>query len=143
MDSSILRISDEVQSALAANQPVVALESTVIAHGLPRPQNLQTALRLEQLVRNSGAVPATISILSGKLCVGLDQEHLRQIAESDDIRKVSTRDLPVAVARGWNGATTVATTMWIAHRVGIKVFATGGIGGVHRGSLPHVSAGPP
>ena len=140
MDSSILRISDEVQSALAANQPVVALESTVIAHGLPRPQNLQTALRLEQLVRNSGAVPATISILSGKLCVGLDQEHLRQIAESDDIRKVSTRDLPVAVARGWNGATTVATTMWIAHRVGIKVFATGGIGGVHRGSLPDVSA---
>ena len=137
---SLLKLSPEVQSALATNQPVVALESTVIAHGLPRPQNLQTALRLEQIVRDSGGTPATIAILHGKLCVGLDQEQLRQIAESDDIRKISTRDLPVAVARGWNGATTVATTMWIAHRVGIKVFATGGIGGVHRGSLPDVSA---
>src|SRR5437879_2943386 len=93
MDSSILRISDEVQSALAANQPVVALESTVIAHGLPRPQNLQTALRLEQIVRDSGAIPATVAILGGNLCAGLNHEQLRQIAESDDIRKVSTRDL--------------------------------------------------
>src|SRR5438876_10758653 len=116
MDSSILRISPEVQSALDANQPVVALESTVIAHGLPRPQNLQTALRLEQIVRDSGATPATIAILGGKLCAGLNHDQLRQIAESDDIRKVSTRDLPVAVARGWNGATTVATTMCIAQR---------------------------
>jgi pseudouridine-5'-phosphate glycosidase len=140
MESSILRISDEVQSALAANQPVVALESTVIAHGLPRPENLQTALRLEQIVRDNGCTPATIAILSGHLCAGLNQEQLRQIAESDDIRKVSTRDLPVAVAQGWNGATTVATSMWIAHRAGINVFATGGIGGVHRGSLPDVSA---
>lgn len=140
MDSSILRISDEVQSALASNQPLVALESTVIAHGLPRPQNLQTALRLEQIVRDGGAIPATIAILGGQLCVGLNQEQLRQIAESDDIRKVSTRDLAVAVARGWNGATTVATSMWIAQRAGINVFATGGIGGVHRGSLPDVSA---
>src|SRR5947209_2644272 len=138
-DLSILRISPEVQSALDANQPVVALESTVIAHGLPRPQNLQTALRLEQIVRDRGAIPATIAILGGKLCVGLNQEQLRQISESDDIRKVSTRDLPVAVARGWNGATTVATSIWIAYRVGINVFATGGIGGVHRGSLPDVS----
>ena len=139
-DLSILRISPEVQSALAANQPVVALESTVIAHGLPRPQNFQTALRLEQIVRDSGGTPATIAILSGNLCVGLNQDQLRQIAESDDIRKVSARDLAVAVARGWNGATTVATSMWIAHRAGINVFATGGIGGVHRGSLPDVSA---
>ena len=140
MDPTILRISAEVQSALAANKPVVALESTVIAHGLPRPQNFQTALRLEQIVRDSGATPATVAILGGQLCVGLNHDQLRQIAESDHIRKVSTRDLPVAVARGWDGATTVATTMWIAHRAGINVFATGGIGGVHRGSLPDVSA---
>jgi len=140
MDPSILRICAEVQSALAAKKPLVALESTVIAHGLPRPQNFETALRLEQIVRERGAVPATIAILDGKLCVGLDQDQLRQIAENNDIRKVSTRDLPVAVARGWDGATTVATTMWIAHQAGIRVFATGGIGGVHRGSLPDVSA---
>ena len=139
-DPGILRISADVQSVLAANQPVVALESTVIAHGLPRPQNLQTALRLEQIVRDSGAVPATIAILGGHLCAGLNQEQLRQIAQGDNIRKVSTRDLPIAVARGWDGATTVATTIWIAHRTGINVFATGGIGGVHRGSLPDVSA---
>ncbi len=91
-------------------------------------------------MRDSGGTPATIAILSGNLCVGLNQDQLRQIAESDDIRKVSARDLAVAVARGWNGATTVATSMWIAHRAGINVFATGGIGGVHRGSLPDVSA---
>ncbi len=139
-DLSIFRISTEVQSALAANEPVVALESTVIAHGLPRPQNLQTALRLEQIVRDGGGTPATVAILGGKLCIGLNQDQLGQIAESDDIRKVSTRDLPIALAREWNGATTVATTMWIAHRAGINVFATGGIGGVHRGSLPDISA---
>ena len=140
IDPGILRISYEVQSALANGKPLVALESTVIAHGLPRPQNLETAARLEQIVREQGAVPATIAILDGKLCVGLDQDQLRQIAESDDIKKISTRDLPVAVANRWNGATTVATTMWIAHRAGIRVFATGGIGGVHRGSLPDISA---
>lgn len=140
IDPSILRISAEVQSALAAKKPIVALESTVIAHGLPRPQNFETALRVERIVRERGAVPATIAILDGKLCVGLAQDQLRQIAENNDIRKVSTRDLPVAVARGWDGATTVATTMWIAHQAGIGVFATGGIGGVHRGSLPDVSA---
>lgn len=133
-------VNEEVQAALAANQPVVALESTVIAHGLPRPQNIETGQRLEQIVRRGGAVPATIAILDGKFCVGLNEGQLNQIATSDDVRKVSTRDLAVAAAWKWNGATTVATTMWIAHRAGIQVFATGGIGGVHRGPLPDVSA---
>ena len=140
IDPSILRISYEVQSALATGKPLVALESTVIAHGLPRPQNLETALRLEQIVREEGAVPATIAILEGKLCVGLDQDQLKQIAQSDNIKKISTRDLPIAIANRGDGATTVATTMWIAHRAGIKVFSTGGIGGVHRGSLADISA---
>jgi pseudouridine-5'-phosphate glycosidase len=130
----------EIAPQVAAAQSVVALESTVIAHGLPRPTNLQTAQRLEQIVRDSGAVPATIGILSGTLKVGFDADELRTLAEEENIRKVSTRDLPVAVAERWNGATTVATTCWIAHRAGIKVFATGGIGGVHRGALPDVSA---
>lgn len=136
----MLTINEEVQAALAAKQPVVALESTVIAHGLPRPENLETAQRLEQIVRDRGAVPATIAILDGKLCVGLDEKQLTQIAASDDIQKVSMRDLAVAVAQRWNGATTVATTMWIAQQAGISTFATGGIGGVHRGPLPDVSA---
>ncbi len=140
-NKNLFRINPEIESALAANQAaVVALESTVIAHGLPRPQNLETARRLEQIVRHEGSTPATIAVLSGKLCVGLDQGQLERLAINDDIKKLSTRDLAVAVAHQWNGATTVASTMWIAHRAGIKVFATGGIGGVHRGSLADVSA---
>lgn len=139
-DSSFFHINHEIEAALAANRAVVALESTVIAHGLPRPQNLETAQRLEQIVRQEGAIPATIAVLEGKLCVGLDQNQVQRIATGDDIRKLSTRDLAIAVTRGWNGATTVASTMWIAHRAGINVFATGGIGGVHRGPLPDVSA---
>ena len=138
--SSFLRLNPEIEAALAANRPVVALESTVIAHGLPRPQNLETAQRLEQIVRGEGALPATIAVLDGKLCVGLDQDQVQRVATGDDIKKLSTRDLAIAVTRGWNGATTVASTMWIAHRAGIKVLATGGIGGVHRGALPDVSA---
>ncbi len=134
------QVSPETTSALAANKPVVALESTVIAHGLPRPQNLETARRLEQIVREQGATPATIAVLRGKLCVGLDSGQLEHLATSADIKKLSTRDLSIAVAREWDGATTVASTMWIAHRAGINVFATGGIGGVHRGTLPDVSA---
>ncbi|HSV33273.1 MAG TPA: pseudouridine-5'-phosphate glycosidase [Pyrinomonadaceae bacterium] len=140
MNHNLISISREVASALAANKPVVALESTVIAHGLPRPQNLQTAQRLERIVREAGATPATIAVLDGKLCVGLDERQIEHLANNDEIRKLSTRDLAVAVARRWNGATTVASTIWIAHRVGIGTFATGGIGGVHRGSLPDVSA---
>jgi pseudouridine-5'-phosphate glycosidase len=138
--NSFLQLNPEIELALAANRAVVALESTVIAHGLPRPQNLETAQRLEQIVRAEGATPATIAVLGGKLCVGLDQKQLEQLATKDDIKKLSTRDLAIAVARRWNGATTVASTMWMAHCSGIKLFATGGIGGVHRGALPDVSA---
>ena len=139
MDSKLLGISSEVQSALAAKKPIVALESTVIAHGLPRPQNLETAHRLEQIIREVGSIPATIAILDGQLTVGLSGDQIQFIAESEEIKKVSIRDLPIAVAQKWNGATTVASTSWIANRAGLSVFATGGIGGVHRGSLPDVS----
>jgi pseudouridine-5'-phosphate glycosidase len=132
----MIEIAPEVENA----QAVVALESTVIAHGLPRPTNLETAQRLEQIVRALGAVPATVGILAGKLKVGLAADEIQKLAEDENIRKVSTRDLPIAVAERWDGATTVATTCWIARRAGIKVFATGGIGGVHRGVLPDVSA---
>ena len=136
----LLSIAPEIATAIRDNQPVVALESTVIAHGLPRPENLQTAHRLQQVVREHGAVPATIAIVDGRLNVGLTEDQLKALAQDDHIKKISTRDIPLAVAQGWNGATTVASTVWIAHRAGIKVFATGGIGGVHRGSLPDVSA---
>jgi pseudouridine-5'-phosphate glycosidase len=139
-DNKFLELNPEIKSALVANRAVVALESTVIAHGLPRPQNLETAQRLEQVVRQESATPATIAVLGGRLCVGLDQGQLELLATSDDIKKLSTRDLAVAVRSEWNGATTVASTMWIARRAGINVFATGGIGGVHRGALPDVSA---
>jgi pseudouridine-5'-phosphate glycosidase len=139
MDKALFSTSPEVQSALAAKQPIVALESTVIAHGLPRPQNLETANRLEQIIREAGSLPATIAILDGRLCVGLSGQQIQFVARDEDIKKVSIRDLAIAVAHKWNGATTVASTSWIAHRAGIKVFATGGIGGVHRGSLPDVS----
>jgi pseudouridine-5'-phosphate glycosidase len=137
---TILKLSSEVESAIRAGRPVVALESTVIAHGLPRPQNLETARRLEQIVRAEGATPATIAILGGVFCVGLDDAQLAHIADSGDVKKISLRDLPVAAARAWDGATTVASTIWIAERAGVNVFATGGIGGVHRGRLPDVSA---
>jgi len=135
-----IQISPEIESALSSNKPVVALESTVIAHGLPQPQNLETARRLEQIIRDHGAIPATIAVMKGKLCVGLDARQLEHLATSADIKKISTRDLAVACANEWDGATTVASTMWIAHRAGIKVFATGGLGGVHCGGLPDVSA---
>ncbi|HEY6805191.1 MAG TPA: pseudouridine-5'-phosphate glycosidase [Pyrinomonadaceae bacterium] len=118
----------------------VALESTVISHGLPQPINLETARGLETVVREAGAQPATIGIINGELTVGLSDEQIRFLAEDTNIKKISTRDIPLAVANKWNGATTVASTSWIAHRAGINVFATGGIGGVHRGSLPDISA---
>ena len=140
MQNQPVRLSPEVADALAQGKPVVALESTVIAHGLPRPINLQTAQRLEQIVRDAGATPATIAVLDGQLCAGLNRGQIEFIANSNDIKKVSTRDLPIARARSWNGATTVASTIWIARRAGISVFATGGIGGVHFGSLPDISA---
>ncbi|HZT59489.1 MAG TPA: pseudouridine-5'-phosphate glycosidase [Pyrinomonadaceae bacterium] len=139
-DRNLLKLSEEVEAALREGRAVVALESTVIAHGLPRPVNLETARRLEEVVCERGAIPATVAVLGGELCVGLDDKQLERLAESEGVLKVSRRDLAVAVARRADGATTVAGTLWIASRAGLKVFATGGIGGVHRGSLPDVSA---
>jgi pseudouridylate synthase len=136
----LFQISTEVAVALSTNKPIVALESTVIAHGLPRPVNLETAIRLESIVREAGATPATLGIIAGNLIVGLNGDQIRLLAEADDIKKISTRDIPIAVAQNRHGATTVASTCWMADRAGIKVFATGGIGGVHRGSLPDISA---
>ncbi|MBK7932165.1 MAG: pseudouridine-5'-phosphate glycosidase [Acidobacteria bacterium] len=135
-----LSISEEVSSAIKQRQPVVALESTVIAHGLPYPQNLETAIKLEQIVRDSGAVPATIAVFGGEFYVGLVEEQIEQLATRKDIRKISRRDLPIAVANKLDCATTVATTAFVAHRAGIKIFATGGIGGVHRGFDADISA---
>jgi pseudouridine-5'-phosphate glycosidase len=118
----------------------VALESTLITHGLPHPKNLDVALALEAVVREAGAVPATIALLSGQITVGLTEEQLVYLAEAKNVRKCSRRDLPIAVGRGEDGATTVAGTMIVAHMAGIRVFATGGIGGVHRGHPFDVSA---
>jgi pseudouridine-5'-phosphate glycosidase len=132
--------SAEVREALHDHRPVVALESTVIAHGLPRPQNLECARRLESIVRAEGATPATVAVIGGRICVGLESSQLKHVADSQSVHKLSTRDLPVALARRWDGATTVASTTFIAARAGLSVFATGGIGGVHRGELPDVSA---
>jgi pseudouridine-5'-phosphate glycosidase len=130
--SPYLEIKEEVAQALQNRQPVVALESTLIAHGMPYPQNLETARRVEQIVWENGATPATIAIISGRIKVGLSDTELAYIAQNEDILKVSRRDLPYAVSQKKNGATTVAATMIIAAMAGIRVFVTGGIGGVHR-----------
>lgn len=127
-----IQINPEVQQALADRAPVVALESTIISHGLPRPENLRVAAEVEQAVRAGGAIPATVALLDGTVHVGLDEGLLEQVAERDDIVKVSVRDIAIVAGRGGCGATTVAATSHIAHRVGIHVFATGGLGGVHR-----------
>lgn len=130
-----LSISPEVQEALAAGKPIVALESTIISHGMPYPQNVETALRVEQTIRDCGAVPATIAIIGGKLKAGCTHEEIEYLGKQGrNITKASRRDLPVLIAKGADGATTVTTTMIIAAMAGIKVFATGGIGGVHRGA---------
>jgi pseudouridine-5'-phosphate glycosidase len=130
-----LRISSEVADALASKRPVVALESTIIAHGMPYPRNVATALGLEKMVRAEGAVPATIAVFDGRLRVGLEASEIERLGhDGARIPKLTTRDLPVAVARHLDGATTVAATMRIAALAGIAVFATGGIGGVHRGA---------
>ena len=134
------RFSPEVQRAREARRPLVALESTLIAHGLPYPLNRETALALEACVREGGATPATIAILDGHIHVGLEPDHLEKLARDPRVHKCSRRDLPLALARGWDGATTVAGTMYLAHLAGIRVFATGGIGGVHRGQPFDVSA---
>ncbi|WP_416960869.1 pseudouridine-5'-phosphate glycosidase [Streptomyces sp. Agncl-13] len=128
----VLVVSEEVREAIDARRPVVALESTIIAHGLPRPRNLQVALELEAAVRQEGAVPATVAVLDGRPHVGLDKEQLERVANEDGIRKLGHRDLPLAVAAGASGATTVSATALLAARAGIRVFATGGLGGVHR-----------
>ena len=130
-----LFISDEVRVAVAENRPVVALESTIISHGMPYPQNVETALSVEATVREHGAVPATIAIIQGKLCVGINHDQITYLGKKGlSVNKASRRDLPVLLARGDDGATTVATTMIGAAMAGIHVFATGGIGGVHRGA---------
>lgn len=130
----------EVTEAFRANSPIVALESTVIAHGLPYPHNLETALKCEAAVREQGVTPATIAVFGGEFFVGLDEEQVVRLATDTNVRKISRRDLPVAVAKKLDCATTVATTAYIAYRAGIKVFSTGGIGGVHRGFGADVSA---
>ena len=133
--NKFLSISPEVQEALKAGKPVVALESTIISHGMPYPQNVETALRVEQTIRDNGAVPATIAIIGGKLKAGCTQQEIEYLGKKGQaVTKASRRDLPVLIARGEDGATTVTTTMMIASMAGIKVFATGGIGGVHRGA---------
>ncbi len=130
-----LSISPEVAQALKENRPVVALESTIISHGMPYPQNVETALRVEQVIRDNGAVPATIAIIGGKLKAGCSPEEIEHLGKKGQaVTKASRRDLPVLIAHGEDGATTVTTTMIIAAMAGIKVFATGGIGGVHRGA---------
>ncbi|PAE24708.1 pseudouridine-5'-phosphate glycosidase [Bacillus sp. 7894-2] len=127
-----LEYSEEVLEAKKTNKPVVALESTIISHGMPYPQNVQTAKEVEEIIRKNGAVPATIAILNGKIKIGLSDEELEFLAQSKDIEKASRRDLPYLIAKKKNGATTVAATMICAELAGIEVFVTGGIGGVHR-----------
>jgi pseudouridylate synthase len=130
-----LDVSPEVKEALASNKPVVALESTIISHGMPYPQNVETALNVEKIVRENGAVPATIAVIGGRLRAGLTKEEITHLGKKGlKVTKASRRDLPVLAARGEDGATTVAATMIIAALAGIRVFATGGIGGVHRGA---------
>ena len=130
-----LDIAPEVAQALKDNKPVVALESTIISHGMPYPQNVETALKVNQIIRDNGAVPATVAIIGGRLKAGLSDAEIEYLGKAGSkVSKVSRRDLPVVVAKGMDGATTVATTMIVAHMAGIQVFATGGIGGVHRGA---------
>jgi pseudouridine-5'-phosphate glycosidase len=129
-----IKLSAEVSAAIKAGKPIVALESTIISHGLPRPSNLEVALECERIVRDAGAVPATIALLDGKILVGLERSELEAIANRDDISKASIRDLAIVVAQGKSAATTVAATAHIAAIAGIHVFATGGLGGVHRGA---------
>ena len=140
MNDSFVDVIAEVKLAIQTGKPVVALESTVIAHGLPRPQNLDTARRLQAVVRSEGAIPATVAILDGQVKIGLTDDELEVLANADQVVKVSRRDFSNVVGRGLTGATTVAGTLIAASWAGIRVMATGGIGGVHRGEEPDVSA---
>jgi pseudouridine-5'-phosphate glycosidase len=132
--NQLLNIHPEISDALKQGLPIVALESTIIAHGMPYPQNIETALEVEKIVRENGAIPATIAILNGQLCVGLNAQQLELLGNTKDVWKVSLRDMPYVLSQKLPGATTVAATMRIASMVGIRVFVTGGIGGVHRGA---------
>ena len=135
MNTKYLEISPEVKNALINNMPLVALESTIISHGMPYPQNKETALEVEQIIRDNGAVPATIAIINGKIKVGLNNDEIDHLARSGkEIIKASRRDIPYLISKKIDGATTVASTMIAANLAGIKIFATGGIGGVHRGA---------
>lgn len=132
--SAGIRIADRVRDAVAAGRPVLALESTILTHGLPRPRNLEVGLETEALVRDAGVEPATIGVVDGVPTVGLAESEIERLCASDTVVKASTRDLPVARARRLDAGTTVAATAWLAHRAGIRVFSTGGLGGVHRGA---------
>ena len=134
MLNEYLDLGDEVAKALESRRPVVALESTIISHGMPYPENLRTALRAQEIIRENGAAPATVAILDGRLKAGLSDEEIERLARAKDVTKVSRRDMPSVVALGLNGATTVAATMIVAAMAKIRIFATGGIGGVHRGA---------
>jgi pseudouridine-5'-phosphate glycosidase len=131
---NFLLLSPEVAAARTAGKPIVALESTIISHGMPYPQNVRTAREVEQIIRDAGAVPATIAVIAGKICIGLSDEQLELLGSSPDAMKVSRRDLAYVLAQARLGATTVAATMICAQLAGIEVFVTGGIGGVHRGA---------
>ena len=131
---SAIKYSAEVSDAIASGRALVALESTIISHGLPRPSNLEVAIECERIIRDHGAIPATIALLDGVVHVGLEQDELEAIANRDDISKASIRDLAIIIAQGKSAATTVAATAHIAAIAGIKIFATGGLGGVHRGA---------
>ncbi len=132
--NNYIKISESVKQALLENKPVVALESTIISHGMPYPDNIKMALQVEQIIKDQGAVPATIAILNGVIKVGLTKQEIEELAQAKDVLKVSKRDLAYAVSTNKIGATTVSATMIIAQKAGIKVFATGGIGGVHKGA---------
>lgn len=129
-----IRVSDEVGAAIAAGAPVLALESTILSHGLPAPRNLEVGLAAERQVRDAGVVPATVGVVDGIAVVGLSPAEIERLCTSGDVVKVSVRDLPIARAKGLDGGTTVAATAWLAHRTGIRIMSTGGLGGVHRGA---------
>lgn len=135
-----IELHPDVQQGLRTNQPVVALETTVITHGLPKPLNFELGMRMQQEIRNAGAVPATIALLEGRYCVGLSDSQFEHLASKSDAIKINRRELGIQKASGRTGGTTVAATMYLAHLAGISVFATGGIGGVHRGGAGDVSA---
>jgi len=140
VSKDLLLFAPEVSDALNSGKPVVALESTIISHGMPYPRNVSTALEVEAVVRENGAIPATTALMDGQFCVGLSSDQIEKLGSSDGVKKVSLRDVGVALSKETLGATTVATTMFIAEKAGIQIFATGGLGGVHRGDSGDVSA---